>query len=321
LAERKSRIGTPVQCAEYIPAMLLGKVDSGRDFTVQAVKGMKTYVPGAPEKKTSAPGYIIHRDQFDRALACKAQDAGAEIMPATRALGIDAEGVVSLKTKKGGILRVKPKIIIGADGPHSTVGRWVGAINTHLLPAVQVTLPLTRPMDHTEVYFNPEIYAGYGWLFPKGKVANVGLGMKRSGSGRQRIVRTLHRFVDHLKQMGKVAGTPVGQAAGWIPAEPVRCAVYDHIALAGDAAGHTHAITGAGVFAAVVCGQMAGKWAGRAVRDNDLNLLQQYDHEWKDLLALTLIRAYRRRRKMEAEWSDFNTTIQNCWVAYRQYYA
>jgi flavin-dependent dehydrogenase len=66
---------------------------------------------------------------------------------------------------------------------------------------------------------------------------------------------------------------------------------------------------------------MAGKWAGRAVRDNDLNLLQQYDHEWKDLLALTLIRAYRRRRKMEAEWSDFNTTIQNCWVAYRQYYA
>lgn len=321
LVERKAHIGTPVQCAGYIPAMLLGKVGAGRTYAVQAVKGMKTCVPGAPEKTTRAPGYIIQRDQFDRALARKAQDAGADIIPGTRALGIDAAGVVLLKNRQGGSLRLKPKIIIGADGPHSTVGRWAGAINAHLLPAVQMTLPLTRPMDHTEVYFNPEIYAGYGWLFPKGKVANVGLGMQCRGSGRQRIVRTLHRFVERLRQMGKIAGTPVESTAGWIPAEPVRCAVYDHIALAGDAAGHTHAITGAGVFAAVVCGQMAGKWAGRAVRDNDLNLLQQYDHEWKDLLALTLIRAYQRRRKMEAEWNDFNATVKNCWVAYRQYYA
>jgi hypothetical protein len=33
------------------------------------------------------------------------------------------------------------------------------------------------------------------------------------------------------------------------------------------------------------------------------------------------VRAYQRRQKMEAEWNDFNATVQNCWVAYRHYYA
>jgi geranylgeranyl reductase family protein len=321
MVERKSSIGTPVQCAEYIPALLLGKLDVGRSFTVQTVKGMKTYLPDASEKITRAPGYIIHRDRFDNALARRAQEAGAEIMPATSAIGIDASGAVQLKCNDGRTISLKPKIIIGADGPHSTVGRWVGAVNEHMLPAVQMTLPLTQPLDHTEVYFCPEIYAGYGWLFPKGEVANVGLGMKRTGRSQERIVKILHRFVERLKKEGKITGTPTAQTAGWIPAEPVRSAVYGNIALAGDAAGHTHAITGAGIFAAVVCGQMAGKWAGRAVLDNDLSLLQQYDHEWKDLMALTLVRAYQRRQKMEAEWNDFNATVQNCWVAYRRYYA
>jgi flavin-dependent dehydrogenase len=282
---------------------------------------MKTFVPDAPEKITRAPGYIIRRDRFDNALACKAQEAGAKIMPATSAIGIDASGAVKLKSGDGRVIALKPKIIIGADGPHSTVGRWVGAVNEHMLPAVQMTLPLTEPLDHTEVYFSPEIYAGYGWLFPKGESANVGLGMKRTDGDQEPIVKTLHRFVERLKKKGKITGRPTAQTAGWIPAEPVRSAVYGNIALAGDAAGHTHAITGAGIFAAVVCGQMAGKWAGRAVLDSDLGLLKRYDDEWKDLMALTLVRAYQRRRQMEDGWNDFNATVRNCWVAYRRYYA
>ena len=177
-------------------------------------------------------------------------------------------------------------------------------------------------MDHTEVYFDPDIYAGYGWLFPKGQVANVGLGMRRNGCSCESLGRVLDRFARRLQSQDKVVYEPVAQTAGWIPAEPVRRAVYANVALAGDAAGHTHAITGAGVFAAVACGRMAGKWAGRAVRENNPDLLEHYDREWKELMALTLMRAFQRRQQMEAEWvdKDFEATVQNCWVAYRQYY-
>jgi geranylgeranyl reductase family protein len=320
LVERRSIVGIPVQCAEFIPAMLLRKINLGRGFVVQTIKGMKTFRPETPETVTKAPGYIIQRDLFDQALVQAAQDEGARVLTATRAVDHWDSGAVILKQKAGRYIKVQPWIIIGADGPHSTVGRWVGAINTHLLPGAQVTMALTRPLNHTEVHFRPDIFAGYGWLFPKGRFANVGLGLKRNDTSSERIRKRLDRFVADLKSQNKIQGHPVSYTAGWIPAEPVRQTVYNHIALVGDAAGHTHSITGAGIFAAVIGGQMAGKWAGRAVRAKDITLLGRYDDEWQDLMADTLQRAHERRRFMEAQWHNFKTTVQHCWVAYREYY-
>ncbi len=321
LVERRSIVGVPVQCAEFIPAMLMGKVNLGRRFVAQSVKGMKTFRPEVPETVTKAPGYIIHRDLFDQTLVQAAQDEGVRVMTATRAVDRWQSGAVILKQKDGRYVKVQPWIVIGADGPRSTVGRWVGAVNRYLLPGAQVTMELIQPLNHTEVHFRPDIFAGYGWLFPKGRFANVGLGLKKEELSGERIRAILDRFVADLKSQNKIHGDPIAYAAGWIPAEPVRKTVYGNIALVGDAAGHTHSITGAGIFAAVIGGQMAGKWAGRAVKENDAGLLERYDDEWQDLMAETLHRAHQRRRHMEDQWHDFNATVQKCWVAYREYYA
>jgi geranylgeranyl reductase family protein len=321
MVERRETVGVPVQCAEYIPAMLLGRIDLGKRFVVQAVAGMKTYRDGGPEKYTRAPGYIIRRDRFDQTLARAAEAAGVHLMTATRAVERWSSGAVVLKKKSGCYLRIHPRIIIGADGPRSTVARWVGAGNDRLLPGVQMTYALTAPLDHTEVYFHPDIRAGYGWVFPKGEVANVGLGFKKNGGATARVRKTLDRFVDRLKGLGRIHGAPRGFAAGWIPVRPLDRAVYGRVALAGDAAGHTHPVTGAGIFAAVAGGQMAGKWAGRAVRERDAGLLENYDGEWRDLMGDALHRARRRRQEMETRWDRFGETVQRCWVAYRAYYA
>lgn len=321
LVERRATIGVPVQCAEYIPAMLMGKVNLGRRYVAQGIKGMKTFRPDTPEKIMKAPGYIIHRDRFDQALAQAAEDSGVSVMTSTRAVERQESGAVILKTAPGRYMKVQPQIIIGADGPHSTVGSWVGAVNRNLLPGVQMTFELTQPLDHTEVYFSPDIYAGYGWLFPKGEHANVGLGLKRNSRNTERIRSTLDRFVAELKAQKKIKGHPLAYAAGWIPAESVRTAVYDSTVLVGDAAGHTHPITGAGIFAAVVGGRMAGKWAGRAIDEDNIELLGRYDDEWQDLMGDTLNRAYQRRQHMEQKWDNFSATVQKCWVAYRDYYA
>jgi digeranylgeranylglycerophospholipid reductase len=320
LVERRSTIGVPVQCAEYIPAMLMGKVNLGRRFVAQSVKGMKTFRPGIPATMTKAPGFIIQRDLFDQALAKAAEESGVSIMTSTRAMERQECGAVMLKTARGGYIKVQPRIVIGADGPRSTVGRWVGAVNRNLLPGVQMTFELSHPLDHTEVYFSPDIYAGYGWLFPKGRHANVGLGLQRKGRNNERIRRALDKFAADLKAQNKIKGNPLAYAAGWIPAESVRTAVYGSTVLVGDAAGHTHSITGAGIFAAVMGGRMAGKWAGRASSEENIALLNHYDREWQDLMGDTLNRAYRRRQRMEQKWDHFSATIQKCWVAYRDYY-
>jgi digeranylgeranylglycerophospholipid reductase len=89
----------------------------------------------------------------------------------------------------------------------------------------------------------------------------------------------------------------------------------------GDAAGQTHPITGAGIFSAVVCGKLAGQWAARVVREKDPRLLQRYEDEWRDLFGETLVRASRRRRFMEANWSRFDQIIKSSWIAFRDFYA
>jgi len=321
MVDRRQVAGVPVQCAEYIPAMLMGRLDLIKSFIVQPVRGMKTCLPGKPVKETRAPGFTIHRDLFDQAMARAATEAGAELMLSTRAVQRIDDGTVLLKKKDEQYITVRARIIVGADGPRSTVGRWVGVANRHLLPGVQATLSLTAPMDWTEIYFDPEIYAGYGWLFPKKDTANVGIGLKKSPRAHESIRAVLERFIARLRADGKVTGRPAKYAAGWIPAEPVRRAVHGNVVLVGDAAGHTHPITGAGIANAVICGEIAGTWAARAVGENDVSVLRRYDDKWQDLFQDTLNRAYQRRQTMERDWHDFSRTVRSCWVAFREYYA
>jgi digeranylgeranylglycerophospholipid reductase len=321
MVERRRQVGLPVRCAEYIPAMLKGQLGMGGGYVVQKIEGMRTFVPGQAVKQTVAPGYVIRRESFDRTLVAAARKAGAELRCATRATAMHPKGDVTLLSGDGAATTVRPKVIIGADGPLSTVGRWVGVVNRHLLPGVQMTLPLAASLETSEIYFDPEIVAGYGWLFPKGKVANVGVGMLRPTGGGPSLRKVLDRFIRRLEADGKIRGAPVAHSAGWIPAEPVRDAVHGKIMLVGDAAGHTHPITGAGIFAAVTCGKLAGKYAAAAVAGNDMTRLRVYDREWQDLLGGTLERGHRRRVQMEARWSEFDTIVKRCWVAYREYYA
>ena len=50
-----------------------------------------------------------------------------------------------MKMSDDSLVTVKAKIIIGADGPHSTVGGWMNAENRSLIPAVQARVPLMNP--------------------------------------------------------------------------------------------------------------------------------------------------------------------------------
>lgn len=321
MVDCKKEVGVPVRCAEYIPAPLIGDINLGNRYIAQSVRGLKTILPGGEIKETIAPGFIVNRDLFDQTLVLAATAAGARLLCAARAVSMTEDRTVILKKSDGNLIAVKAKVIVGADGPHSTVGRWVGGINRHLIPAVQARMTLARPMNHTEVYLDPKLYAGYGWVFPKNREANVGIGVKRSSLNRTSIKTRLDQFLAQLLATGKIEKTVLGYTAGWIPAEPVRNAVYENVLLVGDAAGQTHPITGAGIFIAVTAGRSAGKWAAKAIQQKDAGLLKRYDTEWQDLMGGTLSHAYHRRCFMEENWCDFDKIIKSCWIAYPDYYA
>lgn len=320
VVERRPVVGVPVRCAEYIPAPLLGEVDLGNAYVVQSTRGMKTILPNGEVHETRAPGYAIKRDLFDQTLARAAEEAGARLLLSTRALYRDG-GEVVLKGKEEGASRVQAGVIIGADGPHSAVGRWMGNANRNLIPAVQVRVPLPRPMESTEVYFDKAFYGGYAWVFPRGDEANVGLGMKVRRGRNESLGKALKGFLSRLVQEGKVASTPTGLTAGWIPSEPLKKIVDRNMLLAGDAAGQTHPITGAGVFQAVAAGKMAGRCAASAVGGARLNRLSAYEEEWGDLFGESMDRAFRRRLLLEREWDRLEEVVKRCWVSFREYYA
>ncbi len=216
---------------------------------------------------------------FDKALAVAARRAGAEVWSGARATERTAEG--ALVRRGNQTVAVACRVLVGADGPLSTVGRWVGQANAATLTALQVEAVLPQPKPCTQVYFDPLYRGGYGWLFPKGETANIGVGVNRAMGGDPQ------QSLEHLlERLGIGRGAVVGRTGGAVPCGgTVERLRVDNVLLVGDAAGLTHPITGAGILAAVVAGTLAGQAIVRALRAGDLGRLDEYEAEWQPFMG------------------------------------
>jgi len=320
VAERRKTIGVPVRCAGYIPRPLLAELPfRDRSFVLQPVKAMRAMLPDGTVKETRAPGLIIRRDRFDQLLAESAQRQGARVCTGWRAVSKEADEIL-LKDARGDVFRTRPSVVIGADGPHSTVGRWMDRRPPRLIPGIQVRVPMADPTGHTEVYFHPRIFGAYGWVFPRGTEANVGLALAGGEGFPLSLRRTLEWFVGRVAEQGKIKADSKGLTFGWIPVAPRHGIVYQNMLLAGDAAGHTHPITGAGIAHAMLAGRLAAECAVEAVKKGDVGVLRGYDEAIKAELGETLSRGTRRRQLLESQWDRLSEVLPRCWTGFRAYY-
>ena len=87
--------------------------------------------------------------------------------------------------------------------------------------------------------------------------------------------------------------------------------------------GHTHAVTGAGIFTAVVGGTLAGEAIGRAIGSDDLSVLSEYESEWSAFLGGPLRHAVSKRQHLDLNWSDdpeeLSDAIRGTWIAFKAY--
>ncbi|NQU13170.1 MAG: NAD(P)/FAD-dependent oxidoreductase [Desulfobacteraceae bacterium] len=314
--ERRRRIGEPVRCAEYIPRLLTQAVKIPPEVISQEIRGMITFLPGGEQIRKNAPGFILNRAEFDRALAGAAEKAGAEFLTGTKAISREGDRV-SVKGPSGDG-EVRAKVIVGADGPHSRVGSWIGQRNKKFLWARQHTVELKVPAHDTEVYLGTEYPGGYGWLFPKGRLANVGVGLQMASV--EETVPALRAFEARL---GDRIGRVIDGTAGYIPAGgPLPSIDKDaRVILVGDAAGHTHPITGGGIPQAVTCGAMAGQ-AAAAIAGGDTQAFEDYVSRWRRVFGAALDKAAEKRVALEEGWrgEDPARLLRKCWVACREYY-
>lgn len=321
--ERRREAGRPVQCAELVPALLQQEVPDLLSVSEQRVTCMATYVESdPPDEMPNFPGYMINRAAFDRLLAEKAEGAGAECRFGCALLHIDTEGV--LYTSDHHCLRAQ--VIIGADGPHSRVGAAIGQQNRELVETRQVTVPLLHPYEATDIFLSGDYPGGYGWLFPKSGFANLGLGLR--SETRYQLKQLLDQLHRRLMATGRVGSTPVSLTGGPIPVGgrlPAtgfigRMAVL----LAGDAAGLTNPITGAGIAAAVQSGGLAGRAAVDWLAGKS-EALDLYEEEISDLFDASLHRALRHRQTLIACYRNGSrpspAELRSTWFAYPQYWS
>jgi flavin-dependent dehydrogenase len=288
---------------------------------MQKVEKMVTHLPGRVDEMKS-PGYMLDRSLFDKDLAASAVLAGAKISIGTTAIGLSPEGlIVEHGSKKNAI---PSKVFIGADGATSTVARVIGRNPLKTIAALQYEVVLSKPQNHVDVYFHKDYERGYGWFFPKGKTANAGIGVASSKASR--LPDLLRDFLDFLRGSNRLQEIQiVSKTAGLIPCEFYGKNLFKNVLLIGDAAGHAHPITGAGILNAVIAGELAGRVAAEAIVKEDLRVLNKYDSEWEETVGKSLSYGAFKRRFLEEHWDepgvDFEELVRKTWVGFKEYHA
>jgi digeranylgeranylglycerophospholipid reductase len=321
--ERRQTAGAPVQCAEFVPALIEHDVPGVRTVTEQKVTRMLTFIGGRrPEVTDHFHGLMIDRGAFDRMLAHEAAWNGAECRYGETVMSVGADGTLTTSTGA----RLRPRVLIGADGPHSRVGTAIGEINRDLVDTRQVTVALILPHDATDIFLSPDYYGGYAWLFPKGAVANIGLGM--AVEARQLLKPKLDALCKKLADERRIGTRAFALTGGAIPVGG-RLRSVGHLGrtavlLAGDAAGLTNPVTGAGIASAVQSGGLAGRAAVDLIGGR-VQALEEYEEELGDIFDAALSRALRRRRDVLARYADGGRpdarALGEGWIASPHYWA
>lgn len=289
--EKDRDIGMPVRCGEAVSNRSLETiVDIDSRWIAATIRRFRLVSPSGHvvEPDLGGYGYVLERRLFDYDLARLAGEAGAEVRTKCYVSGLlESDGAwTGVRYEYNGREQVvRGRIIVGADGVESRVGKWAGIdTTTHLRDmetCAQVTIAGADIADDAcEFHFGNDVApTGYLWVFPKGKgKANVGVGISGMASKRKHALRYLEDFLRRRYPRASVLST----IAGGVPCAPtLDTIVQRNIVLVGDAAHQVNPMTGGGITSGMVAGKLAGEAIAAAVRADDLTTLRSYEKQWR----------------------------------------
>lgn len=291
MLEKDRDVGYPVRCAEAInKAGVEMFIKPDYKWITADVTKFSFTAPNGKEvvlEFDSVQGYVLERRIFDYELAKTAAAAGAEIITRAYVNGLIMEGgkVSGVAMEyRGEKKEVRAKIVIGADGTESRVGRWAG-LQTHIdfrdmESCFQVTAS-NISVDPNTLYFHfgsQVSPGGYFWIFPKGKdTANIGLGINGAECKKRSSLSYLNENLEKLFPNASI----LTQVAGGVPCSVTLKKISgEGIMLVGDAARQVNPLSGGGIASGMIGGSIAGRLAGEAVKKNNLSHIFNYDKEW-----------------------------------------
>jgi len=278
--ERQRQVAGEIFCAEGITDFwfrTLGWMPEER-WVSNHVKQVRVYAPSGKFFQVSVGhvGYILERRVFDRDLAVRAALAGAEFLVSARFTGAGrmADGVVVSFEHLGSREQARARLVVGADGPASAVGKSLGLAVEVPAADVHYTAQVLLADDSISgewlgLYAGHDIAPfGYGWLFNKRDgLGNVGVGVA-SKAGRADPVPYLEAFLARYFPGGR----RLSRVLSVVPTAGHRLRPFGERAMVvGDAARLADPITGGGIGPAILSGTIAGKLGAEALAKDDLS--------------------------------------------------
>ena len=312
LLERDRAVGAPVRCAEGVGDAGLREFANpdGADWVSRRITDVIIEAPDDTQiiLADSGIGWILDRTRFDAFLAAEAAREGAQVLVGAEATAMSRNGNARwhVQVKERGREDVyRARVVIGADGVETMVGRWAG-LDTRV-PARDMESCAQYVLQGIDV--NPNaIYmqfgtaiapGGYAWIFPKAVgIANVGLGVVALKSDGRNARQYLDDWIARRFPKGVRTGYTVG---GVIVHTTIKKTYGDGVMVAGDAAHMINPLSGGGINNAMKAGRLAGRTAAAAIRANDTSArqLSQYHAAWMDLLGEDHLKYYRIKQALE----------------------
>jgi geranylgeranyl reductase len=265
------RAGRIKPCGGAIPPRLMRDFEIPEHLVVARAKSARIVAPSSREVDMPIEGgfvAMVDRDNFDEWLRARAAESGAVRLTGTfKIIERDAEGFAvvlyqpACAVKPDGLVRLRARAVIGADGANSAVARQAlpdGGGGKNVFAYHEVIRAPSGAADgfdgaRCDIYYqgrlSPDFYA---WIFPHGETASVGVGSAKKGFSLRSAVRELrsHSGLSSCETIRK-EGAP-------IPLRPRKR--WDNgrdVVLAGDAAGVVAPASGEGIYYAMCGGRIA----------------------------------------------------------------
>jgi geranylgeranyl reductase family protein len=284
IIEEHQSIGVPLQCAGLVSKKGVKELGNPKGC-VNKIRG--AYIHSKNTTLTigneEVRAYVFERKIMDKDIAIRASKHADFLLKTYGRIKIEKNKYKLILNHNGERFEVSPKVIIGADGAKSTIGKSIGLVNNknrEILSSCQFEMvDVDIDDDFVHVFVDKDYSRDFFiWIIPMEKDrARVGLCDK--GNCYKKLVDFINNH-PIAKEMLKNA-TVTEFSVGALPIGYSKT-VKDNVLLVGDAAGQVKPLTGGGLYYGAKCAKVCGSVVDEYLsNDYNLNYLKNYEKFWK----------------------------------------
>jgi geranylgeranyl reductase family protein len=285
IIDKKSEIGKPVQCAGFNSNRILELSGVSKKVILNKITKSDFFSPNGTKMtfNSKRPFYVFNRELFDKEIAKKARKNNVEINLRMDFREFTKEkDFLKINTNKG---KIKTKLLVGADGPKSTVSQIANLPQPdNLLLGIQKTVKGQFERYSSELWFGSDICPGFfAWLIPENEEwARIGLAT--SIQPRKYFEKFIkNRVGEHLQKKDNVAG--------FIRYGLIKNSVSDRVLLVGDAASKVKPFSGGGLIYGLIAARIAAKACRKSLEIEKYDhyfLKRNYEDKWREKLRIPI---------------------------------